>query len=46
MDQMEAHQTDERTDGLTGVTDEDSGGVLRGKEGCKVPSQLKTGSRA
>ena len=43
MCQMEAHQRDERTEGPTGVTDADSGRVLRGREGCKVPSRAKTG---
>ena len=37
---------EERTARLTGVTDADSGRVLRGREGCKVPSRAKTGSRA
>ena len=42
-DRMEAHQTEERTARLTGVTDADSGRVLRGKEGCRVPSRAKMG---
>ena len=43
MCQMEAHQRDERAERSTGVTDVDSGRVLRGREGCKVPSRAKTG---
>ena len=37
-DRMKEHQTDERLERPTGVMDAGSGRVLRGREGCKLPS--------